>query len=201
MELLFLLLHLVSVQLLDLLMIELVQKQLVFLPFMPCNVKLKRKKRRNKEKKRRKIKINLKNLILMLMVKCKLLQCMPGTLLRVIVAYFSFIWMQINLANMYSVQALADVISWRPFLYARSPEGHVLLQSRKFFFFRLSWNFFSARFGPLGLRNCNEKFSCRLIVVCHPLSVNVIKICHQPSVHSFCPICMKFGTLVYQCDA
>ena len=45
-------------------------------------------------------------------------------------------------------------------LYVRSPQGHILLQSRKFFFFRLSWNFFSAGFGPLGLRNCNKNVVC-----------------------------------------
>ena len=51
------------------------------------------------------------------------------------------------------------------FFYVRSPDGQILLQSPNFFFFRLSWNFFSARFGPLGLRNCNKKVS-RLSSVC-----------------------------------
>ena len=77
------------------------------------------------------------------------------------------------------------------FLYVQSPEGYILLQFWKLFFFRLSWNFFSGRFGPLGLRNCNKKFVC----VC--LSN---KIGHRPSGHSFGPICMKFDTLVYLWD-
>ena len=69
------------------------------------------------------------------------------------------------------------------------PEDVILLQSRNFFF-RLSWNFFSPCFGPLGLRNCNTNFVC-LSVVC---------LCCRLSSHSFGPICMKFGTLVYLRD-
>ena len=83
----------------------------------------------------------------------------------------------------------------KPLLYVWSPGGHILLQSR-IFFFRLSWNFISARFGPLGVRNCNKKFVC-LSCECVCLSN---EICHRPSGHSFGPICMNFGTLVYLWD-
>ena len=71
----------------------------------------------------------------------------------------------------------------------------------KIIFLPIELNFFSARFGPLGLRNFYKKFVCHLSVcrLCVCL-VSECKICHQPSGHSFGPICMKFGTLVYLCD-
>ena len=61
------------------------------------------------------------------------------------------------------------IFRWYMLLYVRSPEGHILLQSRKFFFFLLSWNFLSARSGPLGLRIF---FVC-LSVVCLSVCLSV----------------------------
>ena len=66
------------------------------------------------------------------------------------------------------------------------------------FFFPIELKVFSARFGPLGLRNCNKTFSCRVFVFCVMLQC---KTCHRPSGDSFGPICMKSGILVYLCDA
>ena len=55
---------------------------------------------------------------------------------------------------------------------------------------------FSARFGPLGLRNCNKKFC-----VCRLRLMSECKIRRRPSGHSFGPIYMKFDIPVYLCDA
>ena len=66
----------------------------------------------------------------------------------------------------------------------------------KILFFSIELKLFSARFGPLGLRNRNKNFVC-LSCVCLSSVCLSNKICHRPSVHSFCPICLKFGTLVY----
>ena len=60
------------------------------------------------------------------------------------------------------------------------------------FFFLLNCNFSSARFGLLGIRNCNKNVVC--------LSCVSNEICHWPSGHSFGLICVEFGTLVYLWD-
>ena len=89
------------------------------------------------------------------------------------------------------------------FLYVRSSWGHILLQSRKFFFFPIESKLFSPRFGPLGLRNCSKKIVCLFVclsVVCLSAVCLSNEICHRPSGDSFGPFCMKFGTLVYLWD-
>lgn len=50
-------------------------------------------------------------------------------------------------------------------LHARSPEGHIMLESLKSFFFRLCWSFYCGRFGPLRLKNYYKKLC--LSSVCH----------------------------------
>ena len=68
------------------------------------------------------------------------------------------------------------------FFYDRSLGWHILLQSQKLFLLQLSWNFFSALFGPLGLRNSNKNSVCLMAEW---------KFCHRLTSHRFEPFCIQ----------
>ena len=86
-----------------------------------------------------------------------------------------------------------------PLLYVRSPGGHILLQSR-IFFFDLAEIFFCTFWTPR-TKKLQEKICLSSVCVCVSVCLmSECKICHQRSCRSSGPICMKFCTLVYVWD-
>ena len=93
------------------------------------------------------------------------------------------------------------------FFYVRSPEGHIFLQPRKFFFFWLSGHFFCTVWTPRTQKLQKKIFVsvCRLSVRCMCLaSVRLMlecKICHWPSGHSFGPTSVSMWCLeIFEVD-
>ena len=70
----------------------------------------------------------------------------------------------------------------------------------KILFLSIGLKLFSARFGPLRLRNCNKNFVCLSVVCLSVCLMSEFKVCHWLSGHSAGLFCRKFGTLVYLCD-
>ena len=69
------------------------------------------------------------------------------------------------------------------------------LQPNIFICPELRWGYYV----KVGVRICNKRIWIHSVV--HSFTHSVSKICHHVSGHSFCPICIKFGTQVCICDA